>query len=436
MPATNVSELSNGFRVASEDHGGDVATVGVWIDVGSASETPKNNGVAHFLEHMAFKGTTNRTGEQLARAIENMGGKLNAYTSREHTCYFASVLKKDVNQAVEILADILQNSTLDAAHVEAERSVILAEMADVESRPEEVIFDQLTQTAFPNDSLGYTILGPKANINSISRDDLQQYISEHYTPSRMVLVGAGAVSHSELTDAADKYFGKMQKSENTTTNNSSVMYVGSDVKIDQPAMRKINLAVAMEAPSVNSPDSVVMSVCQHILGTWDHSSTGARHLGSYLAQAFSAHHLGQSFMTFYTPYKQSGLFGVYAVSEPGHHVDDMVYAIENEWVRLTQSVSAGELARAKAQLKANMLMELDGSFPIAESIGRQMITLGSRVPVAEYFARVDAVTENDVKRVASTYFYDQDPVMAAVGPHLEEVPEYSRLRRWTYWLRA
>lgn len=170
-PATEVTTLPNGLRVASEGSHGETATIGVWIGAGSRYETAQNNGAAHFLEHMAFKGTAKRTQQQLELEIENMGGHLNAYTSREQTVYYAKVFKKDVPRAVDILSDILQNSKLDEAAIERERDVILREMEEVNKQPEEVIFDRLHETAYMGNGLGRTILGPIENVRGSQRLD-------------------------------------------------------------------------------------------------------------------------------------------------------------------------------------------------------------------------------------------------------------------------
>lgn len=167
-PATEVTTLPSGLRVASEGSHGETATVGVWIGAGSRYETEKNNGAAHFLEHMAFKGTCRRTQQQLEMEIENMGGHLNAYTSREQTVYYAKVFKKDIPRALDILSDILQNSRLDEIAIARERDVILREMEEVNKQHEEVVFDRLHETAYMGNGLGRTILGPQENVCMIS----------------------------------------------------------------------------------------------------------------------------------------------------------------------------------------------------------------------------------------------------------------------------
>merc|ERR1719210_3270284 len=175
---TDIHTLPNGMRVASENSGIPTATVGVWIDAGSRYETAKNNGVAHFLEHMAFKGTAKRSQMDIELEVENMGAHLNAYTSREQTVYYAKCFSKDLNRAVEILSDIIQNSTLGEDEINRERGVILREMQEVETNLQEVVFDYLHATAFQGTSLSQTILGPTENINSLQRQDLVNYITK------------------------------------------------------------------------------------------------------------------------------------------------------------------------------------------------------------------------------------------------------------------
>jgi len=208
-PLTQVTSLQNGVRVATERAPGNnlTSTVGVYIDTGSRYETEENNGVAHFLEHLAFKGTNKRSQIQLESEIENIGGHLNAYTSREMTCYYAQVMKKDIGQATEILSDILLNSKYDENAVNRERETIKTEMEHVYSESkEELIFDMLHETAFQGSPLGYTILGPVKNIEKINSQMLKDYINTHYTGDRMVIAASGAVDHEEMVKLASEHF--------------------------------------------------------------------------------------------------------------------------------------------------------------------------------------------------------------------------------------
>jgi mitochondrial-processing peptidase subunit beta len=189
--------------------GSATATVGVWIDAGSRYESAENNGVAHFLEHITFKGTAKRTKQQLEIEIENMGGHLNAYTSREQTVYFAKVFKSDVGKAVEILSDILLNSKLEEGAIDREKDVILREMTEVNKQKEELVLDHLHATAFQGTGLGRTILGSEENIVNMKQKHLKDYIATHYTANRMVIAGAGAVDHEELCGLAAQHFGNL-----------------------------------------------------------------------------------------------------------------------------------------------------------------------------------------------------------------------------------
>ncbi|KAL2319322.1 hypothetical protein Fmac_028291 [Flemingia macrophylla] len=252
-PETRVTSLPNGLRVATESSlASKTATVGVWIDAGSRFETEQTNGTAHFLEHMIFKGTTKRTVRELEEEIENMGGHLNAYTSREQTTYYAKVTHKDVPQALDILADILQNSKFDQDRISRERDVILREMEEVEGQMEEVIFDHLHATAFQYTPLGRTILGPTQNIKTITKDHLQSYIQTHYTAPRMVVAASGAVKHEDIVE--------------------QVRILDDDIPLAQ-------FAIAFEGASWTDPDSIALMVMQAMLGSWNKSAGGGKHMG-------------------------------------------------------------------------------------------------------------------------------------------------------------
>ncbi|KAF3140898.1 hypothetical protein TWF569_008209, partial [Orbilia oligospora] len=335
---TETTTLSNGFTIATESNPGQqTATVGVWIDAGSRAETDANNGTAHFLEHLAFKGTKSRTQNQLELEIENMGGHLNAYTSRENTVYYAKAFKNDVAKSVEILSDILQNSRLDESAIEREREVILREQEEVDKQLEEVVFDHLHATAFQGQPLGRTILGPKENILAIQRQDLVDYIKKNYTADRMVLVGAGGVDHGELVKLAEKHFGNLQSSPVPTVFGSARTevpdFVGSEVRIRDDAYPTAHIAIAVEGVSWKDDNYFTALVAQAIIGNWDRAMGNAPFLGSKLASFVHKHHLANSFMSFSTSYSDTGLWGIYLVTDHLSEIDDLVHFALREWTR-------------------------------------------------------------------------------------------------------
>merc|ERR1711931_412125 len=304
VPPTDVSVLDNGMKVATEDNGGMTATVGLWIDTGSRYETAATNGVAHFLEHMSFKGTEKRTQTGLELEVENMGAHLNAYTSREQTVYYAKCLSSDIGNAVEILSDILQNSKFGEKEIERERGVILREMQEVEMNLQEVVFDHLHAVAYQGTPLGRTILGPTGNIKSISRDDIVQYINTHYKGPRMVLAGAGGVNHEDLCDLATKHFGKItDKYSAEVPIDLNCRYTGSDIRARDDSMPLAHIALAVEGCGWTNPDNIPLMVANTLIGNWDRSMGGGANNSSRLASNCAEAGFCHSFQSFNTCYK-------------------------------------------------------------------------------------------------------------------------------------
>lgn len=406
--------------------------------MGSRDETVENNGVAHFYEHMAFKGTKNMTQHQLEEEIENMGGHLNAYTSREQTVYYAKVFKKDVARALEILSDILQNANLEEQAINRERDVILREMEEVSKMHEEVIFDQLHETAYQGSSLGLNILGPKENIQRISKKDLQDFVKTQYTAPRFVVAGAGAIEHNQLTELAEKTFGGLPAGDSSidtkTRVSSPAKFTGSDLRHREDSEHLAHIAIAVESASWTSEHTFPLMVMQTLLGCWDRTSGSGSNMASKLCKTVAEQEAAHSVLTFNTSYKDTGLFGVYAVTEQDR-INDLSWIIMESMARLSYKVSEEEVIRARNQLKATMISQIDSASSVAEDIGRQLICYGRRLTPMEIFARIDAVDAAAVKETANTFINDQDLAVTGYGP-LHEMPDYGFLRRRTYWLRG
>ncbi|KAK8132480.1 hypothetical protein PG999_000653 [Apiospora kogelbergensis] len=429
---TQTTTLKNGLTVATEHSPyASTSTVGVWIDAGSRSETNENNGTAHFLEHLAFKGTQKRTQQQLELEIENMGGHLNAYTSRENTVYFSRAFNADVPQSVDILADILQNSKLEQSSIERERDVILRESEEVEKQLDEVVFDHLHATAYQHQPLGRTILGPRQNILDITRTELTGYIKDNYTADRMVLVGAGGIPHEQLVELAEKNFSGLPT---TSSQNSAYLlskqkpqFIGSDLRVRDDTIPAAHIAIAVEGVSWDDPDYFTALVTQAIVGNYDKAMGSAPHQGSKLSGFVHSNDLANSFMSFSTSYSDTGLWGIYLVSDKLTRLDDLVHFTLREWSRLSSNVTESEVERAKAQLKASILLSLDSTSAVAEDIGRQLVTTGRRMTPGEIERTIDQVTEKDVMSFANRKLWDQDIAVSAVGS-IEGLLDYQRIR--------
>jgi len=441
--------LPNGFRIASEAKDGDTCTVGVWIDAGSRWETEKNNGVAHFLEHMNFKGTGKRSRQDIEYGMEKMGAHLNAYTSREHTCYYVKCFKKDVPEAVDILSDILLNSKRSEADLEAERSTIIQEKDDVEARIDEVLMDHLHAAAFEGSGLGLSILGPTENIQkNITKTMVDDFVKTHYTGPRMALIGSGAVEHGQLCDLAAKYFGALPTGPAKPS--GFTRYLGGDKRETNQLNPSSHVAVAFQTPGISHPDAIKIKVLEQLLGTYTRDKGEAAYsafaravvmdfsdpkVGTYSRPNKASHNPIHSLSAFWSPYSDVGLLGFYVIAEPGksygHDWENIMHYAFRELIRVGRVVSDEEFERAKNQLKLQTMLQLDGTTNIADDIGRQVLSFGSRVPLASLFEQLESFQKEDLIRVAHEYFYDKDPVVAVIGD-TDNLPEYDSLRAVTF----
>ncbi|WKY05315.1 hypothetical protein Q1695_005935 [Nippostrongylus brasiliensis] len=413
FPETVVSTLPNGFRVATEDIKIPTATIGVWIDAGSRYENDRNNGTAHFLEHMAFKGTSRRSRSGLELEVENIGAHLNAYTSREQTVYYAKCFSKDLEQSVDILSDILLNSNLNSRDIEAERSVILREMQEVEQNLQEVVFDHLHTGAFEGNPLSMTILGPVENINSIQRSDLTDYIQTHYRSGRMVLSAAGGVCHDEVVKLAEKYFGGLKHGD-ASANFHPAQFKPCQIHLPVDGMDFVYGAMVVEGVSWTHEDNLALMVANTLIGEWDRSRGFGVNAPSRLALRLGRNAGVQSFQAFNTCYKDTGLIGVYFVAEEGAS-EALVDAVVDEWRWLANEVNEEQVECGKRTLLTNLLLMLDGSTPICEDIGRQLLCYGRRIPVPELELRIQAINVDTVREACRKTFMKSSVATTVVG---------------------
>ncbi|KAF6313718.1 ubiquinol-cytochrome c reductase core protein 1 [Rhinolophus ferrumequinum] len=352
VPETQVSQLDNGLRVASEQSSHATCTVGVWIDVGSRYETEKNNGAGYFVEHLAFKGTKNRPGSALEKEVESMGAHLNAYSTREHTAYYIKALAQDLPKAVELLADIVQNCSLEDSQIEKGRDVILRELQENDASMRDVVFDYLHATAFQGTPLAQAVEGPSENVRKLSRADLTEYLGQHYKAPRMVLAAAGGVEHRQLVDLAQKHFGSVSGTyaEDAVPALAPCRFTGSQICHRDDALPLAHVAIAVEGPGWANPDNVTLQVANAIIGHYDCTYGGGVHMSSPLASVAVANKLCQSFQTFNICYAETGLLGAHFVCDR-MSVDDMIFFLQGQWMRLCTSATESEVLRGKNILR-------------------------------------------------------------------------------------
>ena len=413
--SVRVTELDNGLRIATDSMTHlETTSVGIWVNVGARYEDVGVNGISHMLEHMAFKGTKRRSAREIAEQIEAVGGHLNAYTSREHTAYFARVLKNDLPLAVDILTDILQNSTFDDDELVREREVIVQEIGQSEDTPDDLVFDRFQEAAYPDQALGRSILGTVERVNAMSRDDLLAYMTEHYNPAAMVVAGAGRIDHDQLVDLVAPAFTKLSSTE-------SRVPVAADYKAGEfreaRDLEQVHFLVGFDGLSHDDDDFYATHVLSTLLGG-GMSSRLFQEIRENRGLAYSVH-------TFSASYCDGGIFGVYA-GTGAEHLDELVDVTAVEIGKVTSEVFEDELVRARNQLKAGMMMSLESSSSRCEQLGRQIHIFGRPLSLGEIVANIDAVDLDAVVEVANRLFRGSAPVVAALGP-VERLEPYDQI---------
>jgi predicted Zn-dependent peptidase len=391
------------------------ASVGVWITAGGRHERVEQNGIAHFLEHMAFKGTERRSALQIAEAIEDVGGYINAYTSREMTAYYARVLTEDVPLALDVIADIVLNPVFDPREIEVERHVILQEIGQALDTPDDIIFDWLQEAAYPDQPMGRTILGPTERVRGFSRDDLKRFVGEHYGPDQMILAAAGAVDHDRIVALAGALFGGLKSL--TRPGQEPAAFSGGERRVDKQ-LEQVHFALAFEAPGYREDAVYTAQVLSTALGGG---------MSSRLFQKIREERgLCYSIFSQAGAYADTGLFTIYAGTS-AEEVGELAGLTIDELKRSAEDMSEAEVARARAQMKAGMLMGLESPSSRAERLAR-LLAIWGRVPdVEEAVAKIDAVTVEAVRAHAVDMIEAGRTALALYGP-VGAAPDLGALR--------
>ena len=413
--SVRVSRLANGLRVATDAIPTvDTVSLGVWVDVGTRHEPAAINGAAHFLEHMAFKGTERRSARDIAEEIEAVGGHLNAYTSRESTAYYAKVLKEDMPLALDILADILQHSTFDAEELERERTVILQEIGQASDTPDDIIFDHFQECAYPAQAMGRPVLGRPEIIRGLSRDAVIAYLRDHYGARRMVLAAAGNLDHERLVDLADTLLSGVPAERSLST--EPARYGGGDRREDRD-LEQLHLVVGFPGVSLADPDYYAASVLSTAFGG-GMSSRLFQEIREKRGLVYAIH-------SFVHGYRDGGLFGIYAGTGE-EEAAELVPALCEEAIKLRSGLTDIELRRAKAQMKAGLLMSLESTSARCEQLAQHLLIYGTPFDPPEVVRRIEAVDDEAIRRVVARWS-TAPPTVAALGP-LSRLEEYDKLQ--------
>ncbi|SLN33324.1 M16 family metallopeptidase [Oceanibacterium hippocampi] len=411
-----VTTLDNGVRVISETMPHlRSATVGVWVDAGSRHETPELNGISHVLEHMAFKGTTRRSARQIAEEIEAVGGHLNAYTSREQTAYYARVLEDDVPLGFDILSDILLNSTFDPAELAREQDVIVQEIAQTNDTPDDVIFDHLQAVAYPEQALGRSILGTEWHVRNFRSETVRDYMAAHYHAPRLVVAAAGAVDHEALVGLAGEAFTGLPTGAGPEL--EPARYGGGDYREDRRSLEQLHLALAFPGAAFEDPDFYDLQVLSALLGGG---------MSSRLFQELREQRgLCYSVFSFATGHADTGLFSIYAATDP-EDIEELVPSMADEIAAVARSIDGAEVDRARAQIKAGLLMSLESPSGRCEQLARQLLIYGRPLSLDEVVSAVDQVTPEGIAAAASRVLFGNKPSIAALGP-LDRLESFDRI---------
>jgi predicted Zn-dependent peptidase len=404
------SRLDNGVRVVSIDvpHVA-TASLGIWVDVGARHEPVERNGVAHLLEHMAFKGTRRRSAQGIAEEIENVGGQLNAYTSREHTAFHARVLAEDVPLAMDLLADIVRNARIDEEELARERTVVLQEIGQVLDTPDDWVFDLWQDTAYPDQPLGRSILGPAETVERLQRADVLDHLRTHYAPERLVVAAAGRVDHERLTDLARAHLGDLARRPAPPM--APGRYRGGH-RLEADDAEQLHLVLGVEGVAYDDPDFYAAQVLATALGGG---------MSSRLFQEVREKRgLAYNVFAFAASYVDTGLFGMYAAAAPADAAE-LLTVLEATSRALVARPDAGEIARARAQLKASLLMGLESSTAVCEDLARQHLIFGDYLAPEAIAARIDAVDAAALARVGERLLARPRASLCALGPVTPEL---------------
>lgn len=399
-----ISTLNNRIRIATDRMDSvESVTLGVWVGVGSRQESARTNGTAHFLEHMVFKGTKTRNAKQIAEEVEASGGALNAWTSRECTAYHARLPSEKWQCGLDIVTDLISNHTLDSAELEREKNVILQEIGMSNDTPEDVAFDALYAAAYPQQSVGRSILGTAEVIGSLERKHLDDFARNNYKPQNIVVAAAGKIDHGQLVERVERRLGAMVGGD--WQQPKPIKYAGGN-KFLTKKLEQTHLVMGMSAPSYGHELYFPLLVFSAALGG-GMASRLFQEIREKRGLVYSVH-------TFFSPYRDDGLFGIYAGTSKDK-ISELITAAGKEFASLSRSATAAELERAKNMLCGGVLLSMESTAVRADRLAQQLIFYGRHFPSQELIERIRAVSRPDLARVAE-FLLAKPATLVVSGP--------------------
>jgi predicted Zn-dependent peptidase len=403
--SVEVTRLPSGLTVVTDSMPHlQTSTLGVWVGSGSRDEKPDEHGISHLLEHMAFKGTKRRSARQIAEEIEQVGGDINAATSFETTAYYASVLKGDVPLALDVLSDILSNPTFDPSELKREQNVIVQEIGATEDTPDDLVFDYLQSSAFPDQPMGRSILGTPQSVCSFEDRNLRTYLDRNYRGPDMVVAATGAIEHHRVVAEVEKQFGHFNGPAAPVPQNARF---DGRARLEARDLEQVHIALAFEGVPQRDPNLFSLQTFAIVLGGG---------MSSRLFQEVRENRgLCYTISSFHAPYSDTGMFGIYAGTDAAD-VKELMQVVVDETAAAAANLNEAEVARAKAQIKVGLLMALESSGARARQLAGQILTWGRPLPVEELVARIDAVSVESARAAGAALIERARPALAALGP--------------------
>lgn len=406
------STLLNGVRVVSETIPYvKSVTIGIWLGTGSRNETEQNHGVSHFIEHLMFKGTEQRSAKDIAEQVDEVGGQLNAFTGKEYTCYYMKVLDTRLDFAMDILSDMLTKSKFDSDDILREREVVMEEVKMYEDSPDELVHDLHLEFSWSGHPLGRNILGTTDSIEKFNRALVLDYFKDFYTPDNLVISAAGNLDHDILVSLVEKYFGHLRGKRSVIEQLSPALtpmrkFIGRDTE-------QVHLCMGTLSVPQDSPDIYAIHLLNNVLGGG---------ISSRLFQTIREERgLAYSVYSYQTNYSDAGLFTIYAGTRPSNAAQVIDLILQSMANVKQQGITAKELTKAKEQIKGSLLLGLESSSSRMSRIGKMEITLGKFVSLDEVVQKIEQVSLEQIKQLAHDLFDEKHFCFTALGPADEKI---------------